>query len=407
LEALMVLTILVCAAGWMTVSVLVAFLPRPMLRGAALADRSQRVDPDDRMMSSDTRVPARLGTDLAVIARVAQAPSPSGRLPEGQSALERLMRYARGVLTARRICLLVRSPDRPHSAAVIADAGGGFAGRHVPTDAGAVGVAIESGRVTVLPMRGEVGTLAPSSGWAAVAPIPHGRGVLLAQWDECSEIGPVELEVLCQLASFAGRALSHQARSRSAADAPPAQVRGLLAALAEVDGGTCDHSLETADLAVRIGKSLGLDRPARSELELGALLHDVGKLCVPTEVLVKAGPLSDEEWRLVRRHPRLGADIVAAVPGLEAVALIVLLHHERPDGGGYPYGLAYQRIPMASRIVSVCDAYGAMTSGRPYRARLDGTEALEELRRGEGSQFDPQVVDSLASVVHAEPWVVA
>jgi HD-GYP domain-containing protein (c-di-GMP phosphodiesterase class II) len=142
------------------------------------------------------------------------------------------------------------------------------------------------------------------------------------------------------------------------------------------------------------------------EVELGALLHDVGKLRLPPEILHKAGPLDAEETRLVRMHPEWGAAMVARVPGLEAVALIVRLHHERPDGNGYPHGLIADRIPMASRIVSACDAYGAMTRRRDYSEPLDVDAALEELELNAGSQFDPQVVEVLASFVR-EPVALA
>jgi len=345
--------------------------------------------------------------ELTVLACIAGSPIASER----RSALGRLMSSGRGVLGATRISVLARTPDRPDAPVEIAAAGDGPpAYRWTPTDRSTVDAAMDSTRVAVFPIRGEPGAPAPGPGdhrgWGAVAHLPDGRGVLLGQWDACSEIGPLELETLCQLASFASRALCHQAQ-RSAAEAAPTQVRRLLTALADVDGATCDHSVETADLAVRIGRTLGLDRPGLGELKLGALLHDVGKLCVPSEILVKPGPLSDAEWRLVRRHPQLGADIVAAVPGLEAVALVVLLHHERPDGGGYPYGLPLRRIPVASRIVSVCDAYDAMTSDRPYREPLESDEAVEELRHRGGSQFDPQVIEGLASVIRRDSPILA
>jgi putative nucleotidyltransferase with HDIG domain len=166
-------------------------------------------------------------------------------------------------------------------------------------------------------------------------------------------------------------------------------------ALAEADGDTYRHSLEVAATATALGRRLGLSRTELVEVELGALLHDVGKLRLPAELLTKPGPLTEEEVRLVRLHPEWGSDMVTRIPGLEAVALIVRLHHERPDGLGYPHGLAYDRIPMATRIVSVCDAYGAMTKRRPYSAPLDLDAALGELERNAGTQFDVQVVDAL------------
>jgi HD-GYP domain-containing protein (c-di-GMP phosphodiesterase class II) len=156
-----------------------------------------------------------------------------------------------------------------------------------------------------------------------------------------------------------------------------------------------------------VATRLGLDGVDLVEVELGALLHDVGKLRLPPAILHKAGPLDGEEIRLVRRHPEWGANMVARVPGLEAVALVVRLHHERPDGLGYPHGLRIERIPMAARIVSVCDAYGAMTRRRDYSEPLDVDAALAELELNAGGQFDELVVEVLASYVREAVPVAA
>jgi HD-GYP domain-containing protein (c-di-GMP phosphodiesterase class II) len=120
---------------------------------------------------------------------------------------------------------------------------------------------------------------------------------------------------------------------------------------------------------------------------------------VPREVLRKPARLSESERRLMRNHPVWGAELVSGVPGLQAVALIVRHHHERVDGSGYPSGLSGVRIPVASRIMAVCDAYGAMTEARPYRDERLPHEALEELRDQAGSQFDPAVVEALEAEV--------
>jgi HD-GYP domain-containing protein (c-di-GMP phosphodiesterase class II) len=154
-----------------------------------------------------------------------------------------------------------------------------------------------------------------------------------------------------------------------------------------------------AATAAALARKLGLSRAECAEVEIGGLLHDVGKLFLPRALLAKPGPLTRAERRLIRRHPEWGAVLVATIPGLEAVAEIVRLHHERPDGLGYPYGLSCERIPIAARIVSVCDAYGAMTKPRPYRALLTPDDALAELERHAGTQFDPDVVDALTGSV--------
>ena len=185
------------------------------------------------------------------------------------------------------------------------------------------------------------------------------------------------------------------------------EIRALVQALAEADGDTYRHSLEVAATATVLGRRLGLGRTELVEVELGALLHDVGKLRLPPELLSKPGPLTEDEVRLVRLHPEWGSAMVASIPGLEAVAVIVMLHHERPDGLGYPHGLALDRIPLATRIVSVCDAFGAMTKRRPYSAPLDLEAALGELERNRGTQFDAGVVDALVDFVRLPEQVPA
>jgi putative nucleotidyltransferase with HDIG domain len=176
-------------------------------------------------------------------------------------------------------------------------------------------------------------------------------------------------------------------------------TRALLDALADVDADTHSHSLEVAATAAALARKLGLTRAECAEVEIGGLLHDVGKLFLPRALLAKPGPLTRAERRLIRRHPEWGAVLVATIPGLGTVAEIVRLHHERPDGLGYPFGLACERIPIAARIVSVCDAYGAMTKPRPYRGLLTPDDALAELERHAGTQFDPDVVDALTGSV--------
>jgi HD-GYP domain-containing protein (c-di-GMP phosphodiesterase class II) len=146
-------------------------------------------------------------------------------------------------------------------------------------------------------------------------------------------------------------------------------------------------------MALHVGRALGLDARALKRLELGALFHDIGKIGVPEAILSKPGPLSDDEWEIVRTHPDLGARILAPIERLEEVCEIVRRCHEHWDGSGYPQGLAGEEIPIESRVVLVCDAYHAMTTDRPYRTRLPVEEACRRLREAAGSQFDPRVVE--------------
>jgi HD-GYP domain-containing protein (c-di-GMP phosphodiesterase class II) len=172
----------------------------------------------------------------------------------------------------------------------------------------------------------------------------------------------------------------------------------LATAIEARDGYTGAHSEETVELVERVAHALALSEEQIAEVKTVALLHDVGKIGIPDSVLHKAGPLDESEWETMRRHPEIGERILRTVPGLDDVARAVRHEHERWDGGGYPDGIAGERIPLSSRIVLVCDAFHAMTSDRPYRKQLPTEEALAELRRCAGTQFDPRVVDALVRV---------
>jgi HD-GYP domain-containing protein (c-di-GMP phosphodiesterase class II) len=178
-----------------------------------------------------------------------------------------------------------------------------------------------------------------------------------------------------------------------------ATVDALAGTLGLRDGHTGQHSDRVVLLAVRIGRALDLAQAALRDLEYAARLHDIGKVGVPDAVLRKAGPLADDEWHVIRGHAEWGAELVGKIPGLETVARIVRHHHERFDGGGYPDGVAGAEIPLESRILTVSDAYVAMTEDRPYRRARPGFEVERELHEGSGTQFDPDVVDTLRDVV--------
>ncbi|HEX8854784.1 MAG TPA: HD-GYP domain-containing protein [Thermoleophilaceae bacterium] len=211
--------------------------------------------------------------------------------------------------------------------------------------------------------------------------------------------GQRELEELSELAELASAALAH-AEARERPDATvAARVDALAAAMDMRDGYTAQHSDDVVDLALEVGERLRLDRAALVELEFAARLHDVGKIAVPDAILRKRGHLDDGEWEMMRCHPVWGAETLVRIPGLEVVATIVRFHHERWDGTGYPDGLKGDRIPLASRIISACDAYKAMTSNRPYRSALRRDSALAEIEAGAGTQFDPLVVTELVAVV--------
>jgi HD-GYP domain-containing protein (c-di-GMP phosphodiesterase class II) len=166
------------------------------------------------------------------------------------------------------------------------------------------------------------------------------------------------------------------------------------------DQYTGAHSRDVVDLSRSAAAALGLGAPQRRAVEFAAMLHDVGKIFVPKEILHKPGELSTYEWEVMRQHTIQGERILNQVGGaLARVARFVRSSHEHYDGHGYPDGLAGESIPIESRIVTACDAYSAMTTDRPYRAAMRVDEALEELRDSAGTQFDPQVVSALERIL--------
>jgi putative nucleotidyltransferase with HDIG domain len=181
-------------------------------------------------------------------------------------------------------------------------------------------------------------------------------------------------------------------------------VRALAAALDARDPYTAGHSERVSTFAIAIGEELNLDSDAKETLRLGALLHDIGKIGVPDEVLRKPGTLTAAEFETIKTHPSAGARILRSIPFLAPHIPIVELHHERPDGLGYPYGLRGDEIPLAARIVHVADAFDAMTSARAYRSGRIPVEAIAELRRCVGTDFDGPSVEAL---IAALPRLVA
>jgi HD-GYP domain-containing protein (c-di-GMP phosphodiesterase class II) len=154
-----------------------------------------------------------------------------------------------------------------------------------------------------------------------------------------------------------------------------------------------------------VGVRLGLTAEDIDEMMRAAKLQDVGMMAIPDAILAKPGPLNEDEWAYIRKHTVVGERIVAAAPPLLPVAKLVRSSHERWDGGGYPDGLAGEAIPLGSRIVFACDSFDAMTSERPYREARSQDQALAELRRCAGTQFDPEVVEALVAVVQSRTAV--
>jgi putative nucleotidyltransferase with HDIG domain len=165
------------------------------------------------------------------------------------------------------------------------------------------------------------------------------------------------------------------------------------------DAYTGQHTQDVVELTVAVADKLGVDAETRRAAEFGALLHDVGKVAIPNEIINKPGPLNDEEWVIMKTHTVEGQRMLERVGGLLArVGVVVRASHERYDGGGYPDGLAGEAIPLAARIVSACDAFNAMTTDRSYRKALSLEVAVAELHNNAGTQFDPDVVEALVAV---------
>jgi HD-GYP domain-containing protein (c-di-GMP phosphodiesterase class II) len=180
--------------------------------------------------------------------------------------------------------------------------------------------------------------------------------------------------------------------------------RGTARALGDVvehdDAYTGMHTRGVLNLAIAVAEEMNLDPLAQRNTELGALLHDVGKVVIPNEIINKAGPLDEHEWTLIRTHTIEGQRILDEIGGLmSTVGRVVRAAHERWDGGGYPDGLEAEQIPLESRIIFCCDAFNAITTTRPYRPARSPREALAELQRNAGTQFDPVVVAALTAVV--------
>jgi putative nucleotidyltransferase with HDIG domain len=176
-------------------------------------------------------------------------------------------------------------------------------------------------------------------------------------------------------------------------------LRALSSSVDARDKYTYDHSNRVARLAAMLAREMGFAESTVEIIEGGALLHDIGKLSVDIEILSKPGPLGPEEKACVRQHPISSADVVSHVELLKKSVDVVRYHHERPDGRGYPEGLKGHEIPVGARILNVADAFDAMISDRPYRKRKTLEEAVEELRLGSGSEFDPVVVEYLCMLL--------
>ena len=238
--------------------------------------------------------------------------------------------------------------------------------------------------------------------WSVPLRLSEGQPVLgtFAAYDSApGRPDPAQVELAEAHASLVALGLDRLGREERLSESYEAVVIALSSALDVRDEYTGSHSTETARMALEVGARMGLGKVDLQRLEQAAMLHDIGKLGIPTEILHAPRPLTQEERTVMEEHPVIGESILRGIPYLEEVARAVRHEHERWDGNGYPDGLAGEAIPLASRVVFACDAWHAMTSDRPYRKALDEDVARAELAANAGSQFDPRAVQAVLEVV--------
>jgi putative nucleotidyltransferase with HDIG domain len=222
-------------------------------------------------------------------------------------------------------------------------------------------------------------------------------GVMNLEQEERGAFAEEDLLLAHVVASQVGAAI-HRCQLVSELEGAFLTTVGVLADAVELqDAYTADHASEVADLATDVGRRLGIAGDELERLRYGALLHDVGKIGVPGEMLRKPGPLTPEERERMDEHTAIGARMLERIPFLAPVAPLVRSAHERYDGGGYPDGLRGEEIPRGAMVIATCDAFHAMSSDRSYRQALAHAEAIRELQANAGTQFNPVVVDALVA----------
>jgi HD-GYP domain-containing protein (c-di-GMP phosphodiesterase class II) len=350
-------------------------------------------------------------TELVLVPMLFALPTPAVPLVVSVSwGLGRLLDYVTGATSVQRAYLVFGDSWHAIGPALVLIGFGAqvFSWDHWPVYLAALAAqlvldfGVNSTRMWLIdrtPIRDQLRLIAPVYGLdAALAPI----GLLAAF--AVVELGPAPVLLVLPLAAVLA-VLSRERRARidQALELSEA-YQGTALLLGDVveadDAYTGSHSRGVVDLSLAVSDALGLAPRQRRNVEFGALLHDVGKIAVPKEIINKPGPLDDAEWEVMRQHTVEGEKMLQRVGGVLAeVGVIVRASHEEWDGSGYPDGLVGEEIPIEARIVSCCDAFSAMTTTRSYRKAMPLEKAIEELRDNAGSQFDPRVVEILIAIL--------
>ncbi len=218
-----------------------------------------------------------------------------------------------------------------------------------------------------------------------------------------SDFSEEDLAVLLSVASTAAIAIENTRLHQKVLDGYKSTIRGLAAAVDAKDPYTCGHSNRVMEYALLGGISLSLSREEMGNIENASILHDIGKIGIADSILRKPGPLNHDELLIMRQHPSIGANIIKEIPFLKEARKLVLHHHERYDGTGYPEGLTETEIPLGACLLAVADTFDTMTTDRSYRAALSIEYALDELHRCSGTQFCPSVVEAFISEFLRQP----
>jgi diguanylate cyclase (GGDEF)-like protein len=336
----------------------------------------------------------RLATAGAIGARLARLLDPRAIADTAIVELRRAFGY--------EACSLLRLDDEgslvPVAAAPVST--GGDSGVR-PQDAGAVGRALRERRPVLVSEEVPSGS-AGSRGARLAVPVYSGSklwGAIELRSARAVGFDEDDAQVVLTVADHVGAALRTAELYRSLEEVHLGTAQALAAALEAKDSYTADHARSIADLAVAVGTWLEFEEENLRHLRLGAIFHDIGKIAVPDAILNKPGPLTPDEFEVVKRHPVVGDQILTPVPFLREVRRIVRHDHERWDGTGYPDGLREVEIPIGARVVFVVDAYHAMVSDRPYRRGMLPSAALVEIEAHSGTQFDPHIVAAFMGVV--------